>query len=280
MRTRDARGRAERALAQLAVAFGNHAHQIVVIGGLNADLLTDAPQAPHQGTVDVDLLLQVGFVYERDETDLAWVEHGLRGAGFSPMPGDETWRWWRTVDTVPVKVELLCDTPDSRGQQIVLPGCDVATAMNLAGPAAASVGILRPLPVDGGEQVTVRFATLGGYLLAKAAAAVDRCLDKDLYDLAFVLLHNREGGPTAAARAAFDALPVAVSTDHPGNLRAALNLYTVDDARGARVYAAQRVRDGETVPEDVLMQDAIGAALECRAVFDHLVATGAMPAIR
>jgi hypothetical protein len=121
----------------------------------------------------------------------------------------------------------------------------------------------------------VRFASLGGYVLAKAAAVVDRRLPKDLYDFAFVLLHNREGGPGAAARAAFDALPGLMTTDHPGNLRAALNLYTADDARCARTYAAQRVRDGETLPEDVLMQDAVGAALECRATFDRLTVADA-----
>ena len=119
-----------RALVRLALPFGEHADQIVVIGGLNADLLTDAPGAPHQGTVDVDLLIQVGFVFERDETDLGWLEVGLRAAGFSPFPGDEAWRRMRAIDDVPVK----------------------------------------------------------------AAAVVDRGLDKDLDDRAFVLLHNREGG--------------------------------------------------------------------------------------
>jgi hypothetical protein len=37
------------------------------------------------------------------------------------------------------------------------------------------------------------------------------------------------------------------------------------------------VRDGETTPEDVLVQDAVGAAVECRAVFDRLAASGGAP---
>ena len=115
MRSRRTRHRAERALVRLALPFGEHADQIVVIGGLNADLLTDAPGAPHQGTVDVDLLIWVGFVFERDETDLGWLEVGLRAAGFSPFPGDETWRRMRAIGDVPVKVELLCAAPRTVG---------------------------------------------------------------------------------------------------------------------------------------------------------------------
>ena len=280
MRSRDARGYAERALVRLMAALGDKANQVVVIGGLNADLLTHAPAAPHQGTVDVDLLVEVGFVYDRDDLDLGWLERGLRAADFAPRPGDETWRWWAKVDGVDVKVELLCDTPDSRGQQIALPGCAGATAMNLAGPAAAADGVALELAPEGtgGSPVTVRFASLGGYVLAKAAAVVGRGLDKDLYDLAFVLLHNRAGGPTAAGEAAFMALPERPLSDHAGDLRAALALFAGPEARGPSVYAAQRAREGEEVPLDVLAQDAVGAALDCRAAFDRrMEASGTRP---
>jgi len=247
-----------------------------VIGGLNADLLASAPTAPHQGTVDVDLLIEVGFTFERDDLNLSWIERGLHNAGFEPFPGDQTWRWVVMVDGAPVKVELLCDTPDSRGQQIILSGCAVATAMNLAGPAAAADGIPRSLVADetDAEPVTIRFASLGGYVLAKAAAVVGRGLDKDLYDLAFVLLHNTDGGPAAAGTAAHDALPQPAFTDHAGDLRAALHLFDDPNKAGPRVYAAQRTRDGEDAPIDVLAQDAVGAALECLGAFERLASAG------
>ena len=276
MRSRDARHLAERALITLATALGDHTDQIVVIGGLNADLLTDAPAAAHQGTVDVDLLVQVGFTYERDELDLGWIERGLRDASFEPFAGDETWRWFVRIDGVPVKVELLCDTPDNRGQQIVLPGCAVATAMNLAGPSAAAAGVPRQLIADevDAEPVTIRFASLGGYLLAKAAAVVGRGLDKDLYDLAFVLLHNSDGSPASAGEAACAALPEPAFHDHARDLRAALRLFVDPDAAAPLVYATQRIHDGEDVPVEVLAQDAISAALECRDAFERRVVAG------
>jgi len=276
MRSRDTRHRAERALIRLVAALGDHADQLVVIGGLNADLLTDAPSAPHQGTVDVDLLVQVGFTFERTELELGWIERGLREAGFEPFPGDETWRWFVTIDAVPVKVELLCDTPDNRGQQIVLPGCAVATAMNLAGPSAAAAGVTRQLIADeiDAEPVNMRFASLGGYVLAKAAAVVGRGLDKDLYDLAFVLLYNRDGGPASAGEAAFTALPEPRFHDHAADLRAALGLFADPDAAAPQVYAQQRLRDGDDAPVDVLAQDAVGAAMESLEAFERCVAAG------
>ena len=111
-------------------------------------------------------------------------------------------------------------------------------------------------------------------MLAKAAAVVDRGFDKDLYDLAFVLLHNREGGPVQAAEAAFAALPEPAFFDHSGDLCGALGLLSDPDSRGPRLYAEQRVRDGEVTQVDVLVQDAVGAALECLAAFTRLTSVG------
>jgi hypothetical protein len=40
-----------------------------------------------------------------------------------------------------------------------------------------------------------KYAGLEGYLMAKACAVRHRGLDRDFYDLVFVLLYNRAGGP-------------------------------------------------------------------------------------
>lgn len=45
-----------------------------------------------------------------------------------------------------------------------------------------------------------------------------------------MLLHNRAGGPAAAARAAFGALPAAAFSDHPGIFRSALRQLADTDA--------------------------------------------------
>lgn len=261
MRTRDARNRAERALADLAHALGANAGELTVIGGLNADLLTDTSDAPHQGTVDVDIVVQLGVIHDRDDVDLGWLERGLVAAGFDTRENGPGWRWWCHIDGFPVKVELLCDVYDNPGQVIALPGCATASAQNLRGPAAAQADrVLRPT-------VPIPFTRLGGYVLAKAAAAWSRGLDKDYYDLVFVILHNTAGGPGAAGRAARQAIPSQPLMDYAATLRAVLASIADPSGRPARVYADQRIRDGVDVPLDVLAQDAAGAAMACQDAF-------------
>lgn len=280
MRSRSSRARAERALGALVAEVGPNASSLTVIGGLNADLLTDPdPHFPHQGTVDVDVLLEVGFVWEReDERDFAWLEEGLVRAGFSPSAGDGGWRWQRTVDGASVRVELLCDTPDNRGQAIALPGCREAAALNLQGPAAARHDVtMRWVPIGdatGGASAEVAFAGLGGYLVAKASAFVSRRYDKDLYDWMYVALHNTAGGPWAAGRA------IAAVRDQMRDAAGAQDVVVMLDqfvgppSRGTSVYAAQRLRDGEASDADLIAQDAVGAALEVRRALAPVPADG------
>lgn len=282
MRDRHTRELAERALVRFAQELGEHIGDITVIGGLNADLLTEDLEAPHQGTVDVDVLIEVGLVYDREDVDFGWLEQALIDAGFYVRPGDYTWRWRLDVEGIPVKLELLCDTPDNLGLEIALPGCATAGALNLSGPGAAGERVVvRELRIPGHdlpgvlgappETVGIRFADLGGYVLAKAAAVVGRQLDKDLYDLAFVLLHNTAGGPRVAGEEAFWALPAEPRTDYAAILRAALSRFADRASGGPYVYAEQRRRDGEETDLDVLVEDAIGAAQMCRTAFDQLV---------
>ena len=270
MRSRTGRELAERALARLALELGDRVTSLTVIGGLNADLLTLPQEAAHQGTVDIDVLVEIGFVFDREEQDLGWVERGLVRASFSPL-SDEGWRWETRVETAAVVVDLLCDVPDNHGREIPLPGRPRAGAMNLAGPGAGLMnGVVRTLTSEDGRLVDVRFAGLGGYLLAKASAVHHRGADKDLYDLGFVIIHNLEGGPIPAARAAHQALSPHQFVDHPRTFLASLRLLSAEE-RGARVYAEQRIRDGEDQDVETLVQDVVGAALACGAEFGRLI---------
>ncbi len=197
--------------------------KIVTIGGLNPSFLTNSPPVPHLGTTDVDVLLEVGFVYEREEMSFSWREVGLRKAGFWPhVSGSQPWRWYTKLNGMLVKLELLCDTYDSPGQEIALPGCDTVVAQNLKGPRPALLdSVQRSVSVpaevrsdfpDAPDSVIVRFAGLGGYVMSKAAAVVARGTDKDYYDLVFVLIYNGEGGPAGDAWAVHNVMPPPRST--------------------------------------------------------------------
>jgi hypothetical protein len=70
-------------------------------------------------------------------------------------------------------------------------------------------------------RVRARFAGLEGYLLSKCVAVRTRAAAKDYYDLVYVLLHNRAGGPEQAARRLLD-----------GGLADALGAAAYDLSRG------------------------------------------------
>lgn len=266
-RSRTAREAAERALVRLAVELGPNVERLIVIGGLNADLLTLPQDVPHQGTTDIDTFIDLPVIYERDDEDFRWLEEGLRSAGFEEREG---WRWATKVGSFEVRLELLTDVYDSPGQSIALPGTDVASAQNIDGPRAVRTDtIRRQLPVDPGDrrgghhEVTLQFVGLGGYLLAKAAAILGRSASKDTYDLAFVLLHNIDGGPGPAGRAAARV----ADGDQERLFLSALRRFEGVDSEGAQQFATQRIADGVDADPDALAQDAVAAAAECRRAF-------------
>lgn len=209
-RSRNARNRARDALARFALLAGDHVEDFVVIGGLNPDFLAPNAPTPHMGTTDVDLLFELGFVYDRDEQDFGWLDELIAEAKFSEGEG-AGWQWQAVLEGSWVRIDLLCDVDDSPGQTIALPGATRVAAQNLKGPIAAldqpvrrSIAVpesMRETDAAAPEFVTMRFATPGGYIVAKASALSSRSLSKDAYDLVFVLLFS-PGGPRTAAKAA------------------------------------------------------------------------------
>lgn len=182
-----------------------------MIGGLNPDFLAPRAPVPHLGTTDVDLLFELGFSYDREEQNFEWLDRVLERGGFTERRGFAGWQWEAELEGSFVRLDLLCDVDDNLGQPIALPGAQLAAAQNLNGPLAAlDQPIRRRLPVPESmrveeprspSHVTLRFATLGGYVVAKAAALDARGEAKDAYDLVFVALFNPDG-PRGAAKAA------------------------------------------------------------------------------
>lgn len=113
---------------------------------------------------------------------------------------------------------------------------------------------------------------LAGFLLAKAAAARSRRKPKDWYDLAFVLLHNDEGGPTQAA----DLVATAFADDLTGDVASALSdlaaNFAVPGAQGPAAYADQLLLDHPDLDPAEAAADAVTAV---RLFCDRLVIAGA-----
>ena len=203
-RSRDTRARAELALVRLLYALGREDVFLVVLGGLVPGVLAsdEAGVPEHLGTTDVDVLL---VTHVDPHADLGEVERALHHLGFKPDPNEDGWRWRGPIDGVPVKLEFLCDLPDYREGEVVRPsGCRALGAQNLRGTGYVArdfawEALSGELPDGTSVTVRARFAGLEGYLLSKCVAVRTRAATKDYYDFAYVLQHNRAGGPEEAA---------------------------------------------------------------------------------
>ena len=258
-RSRAARKAAEAALVRVVHHYGERP-EFVVLGGLVPELLCSGSELHHAGTTDVDV--QVNLEIECGAVNTVRLERALKNAEFEP-DGERAWRWSADTDAVQtvVKFELLADLDDQKaGDTIRFNECEKLGAVNLRGTGFASKDIvvkrIRARVGDKMYEVEVNVTGLAGFLLAKTAAAFSRRKPKDWYDLAFVLLHNDEGGPEAASRAVkkkfsenLDSIRTALD-DLLANFKAA-------DAQGPRAYSQQMLIDHPEMDAKTLVADAI-----------------------
>ena len=209
-RSRAARTAAETALVRIVHHYGGRP-EFVLLGGLVPELLCATSDARHAGTTDVDV--QVDLELAAGAVNGPRLERALRNAEFEP-DSSRAWRWRTKVDGAPtlVKFELLADQPDARsGDTFHFDGCESLGAVNLMGTGYASQDVrmtsLEARVGDDRHRVELYVTGLAGYLLAKMAAARERRLPKDWYDIAFVLRHNDDGGAEAAARTILQRFP-------------------------------------------------------------------------
>ena len=172
-----------------------------------------------------------------------------------------------------VKFELLADLDDvPNGASVVFDGCQRLGAANLRGTGFASrdsrVHQIRSRVGGVDLRAEVNIAGVAGFLLAKSAAAFERRLPKDWYDIAFVLLHNDLGGPDAAAQAVLDCF-----ADDLRAMRVALDdlkaNFAEPAAQGPVAYADQLEID---YPEIAAQTARADAAVAVQAFHDYLFA--------
>jgi hypothetical protein len=261
-RTRAAREAAERALVRVVHHDGARPG-FVVLGGLVPEVLCSGSKLRHAGTTDVDV--QVNLEIDAGAVNAWRLEIALRSVGFEPERGS-VWRWITTVPTGPqvvVKFELLADLDDQPSESTArFVECEQLGAVNLRGTGFAArdyeVHELRS-HIDGAERVVqVNMAGLAGFLLAKVVAARWRRKRKDWYDIAFVLLHNDAGGPSAAAFQVLDRFE-----EDLGGIRTALDDLSANfaspEAQGPGAYVEQMVIDHPDLDAEVVAADAVVA---------------------
>lgn len=269
LRSRAARAAAEQALVRIVHHYGARP-EFVVLGGLVPELLCAGSEFRHAGTTDVDV--QVDLEIACGAVNTARLERALRNAEFVPEER-RIWRWIadEIVAATVVKFELLADMGDQPAEStIVFDECENLGAVNLRGTGFASRDIeVRELHARIGgvtHNAEVNVSGLAGFLLAKAAAAFSRRKPKDWYDIAFVLLHNDAGGPTAAAGLARERFGGELETVRTA-LDDLLANFADRDAQGPRAYVQQMRIDHPDLDSTTLAADAVLAVREfCSAL--------------
>jgi len=273
-RSRQARLAAEQALVRVVHHYGS-LPEFVLIGGLVPQLLCAGSRFQHAGTTDVDV--QVDLEIACGVVNTARLEKALKSAEFAP-DGNRFWRWvtrdvsGRTV----IKFELLADLEDMKTMtEFKFDQCDRLGAVNLRGTGfAAKDVVLKTLTAEVDSltrTVQMNVTGLAGFLLSKTAAAYSRDghKEKDWYDLAFVLLHNDDGGPVAAAMA----VKRRFAAELAGYIRTALNelfanFATVRD-QGPQAYCDQMLADHPELDRIQTAADAVVALEQFRrGLFD------------
>jgi hypothetical protein len=163
-----------------------------------------------------------------------------------------------------VKIEFLADQDDIPNQTTVsFDQCQSLGAVNLRGTGFAALDYeLRPITasVEGVPvSVQLRVAKLPAYLLAKVHAAHGRALTKDWYDVAYVLLHNDEGGPQAAARRVSDRFGDRLVGSTETALSELSANFTDADSQGSVAYATTMSSMHGELDFDILSNDAVAA---------------------
>ncbi|MPZ74514.1 MAG: hypothetical protein GEU74_15040 [Nitriliruptorales bacterium] len=270
VRSRQARELAERALVRLVATYGE-IPEFVLLGGLVPDLLCSEAADRHVGTTDVDV--QVDQEIQGGSVNAVRLEGALREAGFVP-DSERVWRWRDQVaPAMVVKIEFLADLDDVPDQKAIsFDDCQTLGAVNLRGTGFASQDWdVRPVTADlgyGAMRVELRVATLPAYLLAKVHAARGRGLEKDWYDVAYVLLHNDDGGPVAAARRVLDRFEAALIGPTQTALRELAANFTNVEAQGSVAYAATMLGLHPELDYDVLGNDAVAAVADFIAALE------------
>jgi hypothetical protein len=260
-RSRAARAAAERALIRVVHHYGGRP-EFVLLGGLVPDLLCSTSGMVHSGTTDVDV--QVNLEIAAGTVNAQRLESALLNAEFEP-DAQRVWRW-RSDDgdgRAIIKFELLADLDDQpAGATVVFAGCADLGAANLRGTRFAVSDIeVRQLRVRVGgveHAAEINVTGLGGFLMAKCAAAHSRRKPKDWYDIAYVLLHNDAGGVEAAAqtvlaRFAPDLASVRTALD---DLR---DNFADTAAQGAVAYADEMGSNHPDIERRLLLADSVAA---------------------
>lgn len=204
----------EKVLRALLVGLDSWGNSLLLVGGLLPryiiPMLAEGAE-PHLGTTDLDVVLTL-TLGAPDPAPYRSLEECLADLNFAPAPptGDDvgSFRWMKTVDGLPVKLEFLAPPEVSAEHMKVRPirGGGAIGALRVRGAELVArdwfVHELEGPVIDGAtHRVPLRVAGLVSFLVLKSFALNERRRRKDAYDVVWTLTSAPAGVAAAAERA-------------------------------------------------------------------------------
>ncbi|MCK4591022.1 MAG: hypothetical protein KAT86_04655, partial [Candidatus Latescibacteria bacterium] len=187
-------------LLEIMTILGEFRENIIIVGGNVPPLLISSAKEKHPGTIDIDLALD--FQYIKSDTYQTIVET-LITRGYYQKEGDQPFRFYRDIgdeskDKITVEINLLAGeyggTAATRRHQTVqnararkARGCD------LVFEGAAKITLAGSLPGGATNELTIKVAAIGPFLVMKGMALWGRMKEKDAYDI-YYCCKNYPGG--------------------------------------------------------------------------------------
>lgn len=205
----------ERTLVTLLRGLSPWKASIYLVGGLVPRYLIPRPAedehiAPHVGTTDVDLMLDLSLLANVDA--YRSLEKNLQVLGFARGKNDQGqaqhFSWRKPMEHgVTVVVDLLCDAPLEQGGRVQpIEGERRLSALKIPGAYLVTKDFVdveltaQLLDERGDAHETVRIAHIVSFLILKILAYDDRMEEKDAYDIVYCLEHFGDGPVDVADR--------------------------------------------------------------------------------
>ncbi len=173
--------------------------KLTVIGGLVPSLLIEPPPTPedqHLGTADLDIGLALGLQEGRQYEELTVL---LGTLGFTPERSEggraTGVRWKLDTEAGEVLIDILPVVPQEAAlpSTVAIPGTELSARTRFAFLDRERVELTGPCIIGEHREVSLWVCGPGAYIVIKALTFDQRHLNKDAYDLFYVLRNYGAG---------------------------------------------------------------------------------------
>jgi len=177
-------------MVELMTILGQYRDDIVLVGGHVPPLLIPSAKENHPGSLDIDLALDIDKLPDRGYGTIVKL---LETRGYYQSKDGQPFIYYRDITgehgrNIRVEVDLLAGEyggtdKGHRTQKVQDAKARKARGCDLVFQSPIKVRIKSELPDGGENEVTVKVASVGPFLVTKGMALFDRLKEKDAYDI-------------------------------------------------------------------------------------------------